>query len=102
MSTRVGVFHQSEMATIRIRSTARARRGRKNFIDANRSVSHACAQSEEIVRTTERTVGAALRGRPRLEIVFANRRPSFFGVVFKPRAATEGRPYSTFRELWFP
>ncbi len=45
----------------------------------------------------ERTVGAALRGRPWL----AHRIPKTDGLGFgehdfKPRAATEGRPYSTF------
>jgi len=40
---------------------------------------------------TVRIVGAALRGRPRLE-----GRLLEWGL-FKPRAATEGRPYSTFK-----
>ena len=44
-----------------------------------------------------RTVGAALRGRPWFAHKFKTRASSVFGVVFKPRAATEGRPYSTFR-----
>src|SRR6185503_13693126 len=45
----------------------------------------------------ERTVGAALRGRPRLKHTeFKNRQPRVLRTRFQPRAATEGRPYSTF------
>jgi len=45
----------------------------------------------------ERTVGAALRGRPWFGMVFAKSRPCILELLLKPRAATEGRPYSTFR-----
>jgi len=44
----------------------------------------------------ERTVGAALRGRPWFETGSRNPRRSILEYVVKPRAATEGRPYSTF------
>jgi hypothetical protein len=43
----------------------------------------------------EATVGAALRGRPWPELKgFKMRRLGFREHVSKPRAATEGRPYS--------
>jgi len=47
-------------------------------------------------RMVERTVGAALRGRPWFahEIQIVNASGS--RTRFKPRAATEGRPYSAF------
>ena len=46
---------------------------------------------------SERTVGAALRGRPWLQGI---QEPaiSVLRTRFKPRAATEGRPYSTVPE----
>jgi len=43
-----------------------------------------------------RTVGAALRGRPWFKAGSPNPWPSLLESVSKPRAATEGRPYSTF------
>ncbi len=51
-----------------------------------------CSSSRAVyqsLRRIERTVGAALRGRPRLMALYSRAR-------FKSRAATEGRPYSTF------
>jgi len=42
-------------------------------------------------------VGAALRGRPWFVTGFKKRRLRFGEHYSKPRAATEGRPYSTFR-----
>ena len=52
------------------------------------------------LRSSERTVGAALRGRPWFVMVFAKSEPPLPEPVPKPRAATEGRPYSTFRCLF--
>jgi len=43
----------------------------------------------------ERIVWAALRGRPRLILGFKNRQSRFGEHNSQPRAATEGRPYST-------
>jgi len=54
------------------------------------------SHSEDIVYS-ERTVGAALRGHPRLEYGFKNSPASNWRIRSKPRAATEGRPYSSFR-----
>jgi len=42
-----------------------------------------------------RTVGAALRGRPAWNSISATRQTSQNGIL--RRAATEGRPYSTYR-----
>ena len=50
--------------------------------------------------TIERTVGAALRGRPWFGIVFAKPEAVVFrSRLAQPRAATEGRPYSTFDQI---
>jgi len=45
----------------------------------------------------ERTVGAALRGRPRFKTEFEIQPSRIWRTSFQPRAATEGRPYSTLR-----
>src|SRR6185369_10065446 len=45
------------------------------------------------------TVGAALRGRPRLSHGFKSQQSRIGEHVFQPRAATEGRPYSTFKSM---
>jgi hypothetical protein len=43
----------------------------------------------------ERTVGAALRGRPARDSISATRQAAQKGI--RRRAATEDRPYSTYR-----
>ena len=48
------------------------------------------------LRNVERTVGAALRGRPRFKSGSRKPKTAILECVFKPRAATEGRPDSTF------
>ena len=48
-----------------------------------------------------RTVGAALRGRPWLAHRVQDATVSISRTRFKPRAATESRPYSTFRNILF-
>src|SRR6185503_13365596 len=48
----------------------------------------------DIFINSERTVGAALRGRPAWNSISANGRVAQNGIP--RRAATEGRPYSTF------
>src|SRR6185369_1317190 len=48
-------------------------------------------RSDQII--SDRTVGAALRGRPWVKYVFANPSRPRREPVCKPRAATEGRPY---------
>ena len=62
------------------------------------SASAICFISDGNLVVIERTVGAALRGRPCVELImFAKLEIVVFeSVEFDTGAATEGRPYSTF------
>ena len=53
------------------------------------------SQCKKVRRSVGATVGAALRGRPWFRLMrFKKRRRQFREHLSKPRAATEGRPYS--------
>ena len=51
------------------------------------------------LRTRERSVGAALRGPPSVVQQIQEDNGLKFGEHVQPRAATEGRPYSTYRSF---
>jgi len=63
-------------------------------------------KSDNLSMISERTVGAALRGRPAWNSISRHHNGSTARVARNSisatrRAATEGRPYSTFDRAWF-